>query len=91
MSDPIGAETARAILDKTIVLTPLPAWRDPAITVFSLVIMGAGIVLSFRVVRKLTKKCVADSGWRSVVFYLIPGLFGGAFLAMLLAWRVFAL
>ncbi len=87
-SDPIGAETARGILDKTTLLAPPPLWRDPVITVCSLVLMSVAVVLSLFVVRKLIAKHVPDSGWRSVPLYLIPGLFGGAFLMMLIAWRV---
>lgn len=30
-ADPVGAETVRGILDKTLPLAALPAWRDPAL------------------------------------------------------------
>ncbi|OQY27638.1 MAG: hypothetical protein B6244_09945 [Candidatus Cloacimonetes bacterium 4572_55] len=88
VSDPIGAETARGILDKTTQLAPLPVWRDPMITLFSLVFMSVAILLSLSIVRKLITEHVSDSGWRSVLLYLIPGVFGGAFFVMLIAWRV---
>jgi len=78
VSDPIGAETTRRILDKTTLLAPLPVWRNPVVTVLSLLLMSVAVVLSLFIVRKLTTEYVSDSGWRSVLLYLIPGLFGGA-------------
>ncbi len=89
VSDSLGIETARGILDKTTMLAPLPAWRDPVVTVLSLLLMSIGVVLGFLVVRKLIQEHVPASGWRTVPLYLIPGLYGGAFLVMLLAWRLF--
>jgi len=89
VSDPIGAETARGILDKTTLLAPLPVWRDPVVTVVSLVLMGVAVVLSLVIVRKLNSEHVSDSGWRSALLYLIPGLYGGGFFVMFIAWRVF--
>ena len=88
MSDPVGAETARGILDKTTLLAPLPVWRDPMITVLSLVLMSVAVVLSLVIVRKLNSEHVSGSGWRSVLFYLIPVLYGGGYFVMLIAWRV---
>lgn len=88
LSDPVGIESAHNLIEKTALLTPLPLWRDPLITLFSLTLMSGAIVLSLYVVHKLNKKYVSESGWRSGVLYLIPGLFGGAFLAMLIAWRI---
>lgn len=87
VSDPVGAETARGIIDKTTLLAPLPVWRDPVVTVLSLVLMSIAVALSLFIVRKLTAEHVSDSGWRSVLFYLIPGLFGGGFFVMLIVWR----
>ena len=42
-TDPVGVETARGILDKSIQLASLPAWRDPAVTVLSMVLVCCGI------------------------------------------------
>ena len=89
VSDPLGVETARGILDKTTPLASLPSWRDPAMTVLSLALMGAAVALSFLVVRKLIAERLPESGWRIVPLYLIPGLYGGAFSVMLVAWRLF--
>ncbi len=88
VSDPIGIETARGILDKTTPLAPLPVWCDPVVTVSSIVLMSVAVVLSMFVVRKLTMEHVSDSGWRRMLFYLIPVLYGGAFSLMLIAWRM---
>ena len=88
-SDPLGIETAHHIIDKTVVLAPLPAWRDPVITALSLVLMGVAVGLSLLVVRKLITQRLPEAGWRGLPLYLIPGLYGGAFSVMLIAWRLF--
>lgn len=89
MSDPIGEATARSILDKTTELSALPAWRDPTLTVLSLALIGIGIALSLIVIRKLIAEHVPRSGWRSLPLYSIPVVYGGAFIVMLAAWRLF--
>jgi polyferredoxin len=89
VSDPLGVETARGILDKTTQLAPLPSWREPAMTILSFALMGVAVVLSLQVVRKLIADRLPESGWHSVPLYLIPVLYGGAFSVMLIAWRLF--
>ncbi|MEA3288054.1 MAG: hypothetical protein U9Q77_11870 [Candidatus Marinimicrobia bacterium] len=54
------------------------------ITVISLMIMGIAIGLRLLVVRKLIAELVDTEGWRSMLLYLIPGLYGGAFFVMLI-------
>jgi polyferredoxin len=88
VSDPLGMETAHGMLDKTLPLAPLPFWREPAMTILSLALMVAGVALSLFVVRKLIAKHLPESGSRSMPFYLIPGLYGGMFIFMLIAWRL---
>ena len=88
-NDPAGLETARGIRDKTVVLAPLPFWRDPAMTILGLVLMSASVALSFLILRKLIAAHTPELGWRSVSLYLIPLLYGGVFIAMLVAWRLF--
>jgi len=88
-SDPLGIDTARGIIDKTTTLALLPAWRDPVNTVVALVVMGVAVVLSTLIVRKLIAKHLPGSSWQSALLYLIPGLYGGAFCAMLISWRLF--
>jgi len=89
VSDPLGVETARGILDKTTQLAPLQFWREPALTVLSLALMGIAVALSFIVVRKLINEHLPEVGLRGAPFYLIPGLYGGGFLFMLIAWRLY--
>ena len=88
VADPLGIETARGILDQTTQLTPVPLWINPVLTVLSLVLMGVGVALSLIVVHKLIAEHLPESGLRSVLFYLIPGLYGGMFIFMLFAWRL---
>jgi hypothetical protein len=89
LTDPVGIETARGTFNETLPLAALPAWRDPAMTVLALALMGAGIILSLFVVRKLITTRAPESGWRAAPLYLVPGLYGGAFAIMLVAWRLF--
>ncbi len=87
--DPVGETTAHGILDKTTELSALPSWLDPALTALSLVLMAVGVTLSLVVVHKLIVEHVPSFSWRSLPLYLIPGIYGGAFIAMLGAWRLF--
>ncbi len=87
-TDPIGMESAKGILDKSFQLAPLPAWRDPAVTALSLILVCCGIALSTVVIRKLTMTYARDSGCRAWTLYLIPGIYGGAFAAMICLWRL---
>jgi hypothetical protein len=88
-TDPVGVESAKGILDKSIQLASLPAWRDPAVTVLSLVFVCCGIAVSTVVIRKLTLTHIHDSGRRAWTLYLIPGLYGGAFAVMICLWRLY--
>ncbi len=89
LSDSVGIKTAQAIIDKHLVLRPVPTWISPTLTVVTLILMVGGITLSFVVVRKLIAKSpVADRRGMSA-FFLIPAVYGGLFLAMLCAWRLF--
>jgi hypothetical protein len=87
-TDPVGVESARGILDKSLQLASLPAWRDPAVTAMSLVLVCCGIAVSTVVIRKLTLTHVHDSGRCAWTLYLIPGIYGGAFAVMICLWRL---
>ncbi len=87
--DPVGETTAHGIIAKTTKLFVPPSWLDPTLTVLSLVLMAVGVILSLVVVRKLIAKHIPGSGWHSLPLYLIPGIYGGVFIAMLGAWRLF--
>ena len=88
-SDPLGIVTATGIRDASIQLAALPAWREPLVTVVALLAMAVGVTLSALVVRRLARKLQPDGGWRNAPLYLIPGVYGGIFSAMFLAWRLF--
>ena len=88
-TDPVGVESAKGILDKSLQLAPLPTWRGPVVTALSLVLICGGIAVSTVVIRKLTMAHMRDSGCRAWTLYLIPGLYGGAFAAMICIWRLF--
>ena len=88
-SDPVGVESARGFLAKSLQLAPLPAWRDPALTVLSLVLICCGIAVSTVVIRKLTMTQLHSHERCAWALYLIPGLYGGAFAVMICLWRLF--
>jgi len=89
LSDPAGTGTARGILQKAVQLTPLPGWREPTMTVLSLVLLVAGIALSATLVARLVAAEVPEAGWRASALFLIPCIYGGFFVVMLFAWRLF--
>ncbi len=70
-------------------MAALPSWCDPAVTALAVVLMGVAVALSFLLTRKLVAAHLPDANWRSVPLYLIPGLYGGGFSVMLIAWRLF--
>ena len=86
-SDPTGTDTAQAILDKTLVLSSIPAWREPLITVLALLLMTGGVVLSIFLIRKLISANLKNTNFGRMFMYLIPVLYGGLFLVGLIAWR----
>jgi len=87
LGDPNGPETARGLLDGTMQLASVPGWREPTMTALSLFLVGIGIWLSVRVVHRLADRDTVGR-WQAIPLYLIPALYGGAFAAMLLAWRL---
>jgi hypothetical protein len=88
-ADPRGVDTARGIVNHTLTLSALPAWRDPLITLLGFCFMGVGIALSVKVLRKLTAQHLPAAGGTAAPLYLIPILYGGVFGVWLLAWRMF--
>ncbi len=88
--DPLGIDTASGLIDKTLQLTPPPAWIGTVITIISLVLMGIAIVLSIVMTRKLIAVHATGSGGRALLLLLIPVIYGGGFAAMLIAWRLIA-
>ena len=88
-TDPVGVESARGILDESLQQASLPAWRDPVVTVLSLLLVCGGIAVSTVVIRKLTMTYVRDSGRCAWTLYLIPGLYGGAFAVVICLWHLF--
>ncbi len=88
-TDPVGINTAKEILNKSLQLLPLPSWRDPVVTVVSLVLVAIGIVVSVFIIRKFTVTHAHDTKRCTWPLYIIPGLYGGAFTVMLCLWRLF--
>ena len=87
VTDPLGIETTRGLIDKTLQLTPPPTWIGTAITIIAPVLMIAAIILSIRVTRRLITAHVPTTSGRAVLLQLIPILYGGAFTVMLIVWR----
>lgn len=89
LEDPVGLETARGILDKSIALAPLPVWREPVMTAAAFVLITIGVIVSALLTRGLAGRLPAGNRAGSAVFYLIPALYGGLFMAFFAAWRLF--
>jgi len=88
-SDPVGVNTAKDILNKSIQLSQLPAWQGPVISVASLILIIFGIAVSILIIRKFTVTDALDAKCCTWPLYVIPGLYGGAFAVMLCLWRIF--
>lgn len=91
ITDPIGISTANGIVDKTITLPARPEWIDPVVTVAAISLVGVGSLLSWIIVRKLNARASGenrDAAIDTLVFYLIPAIYGGLLFATLFAWRV---
>jgi len=88
-SDPIGEKTAQSIMNNKVHLSALPSWSDWIITALAITLMGISVALSVVIIRKLITKHLPNSGRRSIPLYLIPAIYGGGFLLMILAWRLF--
>ena len=88
-TDPVGVNTAKDILNKSLQLSPLPAWRDPVVTAASLVLVISGIVVSVFIIRKFSVTHMRNSERCTWPLYIAPGLYGGAFAFMLCLWRLF--
>ena len=88
-TDPVGVNTAINILNKSLQLSPLPTWRDQVLTVASLSLVTFGILISVFIIRKFTVAHTHNTKLCTWPLYIIPGLYGGAFAAMLCLWRIF--
>jgi hypothetical protein len=60
--DPVGVETARAILDTSLTLAALPVWREPFVTVLGFALMAGSLTLSLRVVHNLILAHIPEAG-----------------------------
>jgi len=83
--DPSGMITAGKILTKEISLPAQPEWAVLTISVLSLMILLAGVWLAIRIIGKLNHNLQGSRNAGGC--YLIPVLYGGGFLGLILAWR----
>ncbi|MGD9930743.1 MAG: 4Fe-4S binding protein [Mangrovibacterium sp.] len=83
--DVTGISTAQKILDGEIVLPQTPVWVNILVSVLLTLVIGAGIWLSIKVVQNLIIK--TNKSGSNKPFYLIPIIYGGIFLVMILTWR----
>ncbi len=80
-----GVSTAKRIIDGEIILQQTPIWLNILVSILLTLVILGGIWLSIKVVKHLNQKqSTANSG---VTNYLIPVIYGGIFLIMILAWR----
>lgn len=82
-----GVSTAQQIIDKQIILQQNPVWVNTLVSLLLVGFMIIGVWLSIKVVNRLNMKNGKERS--SKLYYLIPIIYGGIFLIMLLAWRWF--
>lgn len=85
--DIVGVRTAQQIIDKEIILQQNPLWTNYLISFLLISVMIVAICLSKNLIHKLNQKHIDQNPSKS--FYLIPFVYGGIFLIMLLIWRWF--
>jgi len=83
--DITGIETAQKIINKEIILQQNPFWLNLGISVLITIIIIAGIYLSTRVITLQNNKIGSSLSLKST--YMIPIIYGGIFLVMILIWR----
>ncbi|MDZ7774233.1 MAG: hypothetical protein U5L09_00795 [Bacteroidales bacterium] len=84
-TDLTGMTTAQKIVDGQIVLQQNPQWAQILLSVVVTIVMLSGIGLSIKIIKKLNLK--QQQKYNAAWFYLIPAIYGGVFLVMLIAWR----
>lgn len=83
--DMTGLSTAQKIIDSEIAISSNPLWLNIGISFAMVIITSIGIYLSYKVIRLQNNARNFD---RTPLFtYLIPIVYGGIFLAMILIWR----
>ena len=83
--DVTGVSTAQKIIDGDITLLQTPLWLNTLVSLFLVGFMLIGIWISIKVVKSLNSRNEKQISSKS--YYLIPILYGGIFLVMLLVWR----
>lgn len=82
-----GISTAQQIVDGQITLQQNPVWVNTLVSLLLVGFMIIGIWVSVKVVNRLNVKNGKEKS--SISYYMIPVIYGGIFLIMLLAWRWF--
>lgn len=83
--DIIGIDTAQQILDNKIILAQNPSIVNTIVSVLITSVMIIGIWISAKVIQRINKKNnLSQTGFAT---YLIPLIYGGIFLVMIIAWR----
>ena len=82
-----GIATAQQIIDGQITLQQNPVWINTLVSLLLVGFMIIGIWLSIKVVNRLNLRSGIERSSKS--YYLIPIIYGGIFLIMLMVWRWF--
>jgi len=86
VSDDItGISTAQKIVDNEIILTQNPTTMNLLVSILISALMILGIWLSVRVITRINRKLSVNKS--SMVYYLIPVIYGGVFISMIMGWR----
>lgn len=84
--DITGVSIAQKLVDNRLELVSLSPTVNYIITIALFVLIIAGILLSFNIVKKLNRKRGNHTSEKS--FYLIPLIYGGFFLILISIWRI---
>ncbi len=84
-NDIYGVSTAQQIIDKTIIIQNIPNEIEILISWFCIISILIGTGISFMIIRKLNQTVLPQTA--NKIFYLVPILYGGILLSMLIFWR----
>ncbi len=85
-NDPTGIETAKSILNKVILINPIPDSMNYIVTLLLTISITIGIYISIKIIRNLNLQLSFNSN--SFKFtYIIPIFYGGLFVATIIIWR----
>ena len=88
-ADVSGLRSAQKIIDGQLILQKNPGWLNYSVWISLLLVMMAGVYISFKIVSLVNQKFLPLVQGNKTL-YLIPIIYGSVFLTLLLTWGWFA-